>query len=115
MLSNDKNIETIHDLIIEVRDYLDLQKDLLQVTAVEKVVRLLSALVLTIVLAFFLLLVIIFFSFAAAYGLALLLPTPLAFLAIAGVYVLLFILAYAKRRAWIERPLVRTFADILTT
>lgn len=114
MLSNDKNIETIHDLILEVKEYLALQKDLLQLGVVEKVVRLLSALVLTVVLAFFLLLIIIFLSFAAAHGLALLVPTPLAFLVVAGVYVCLFCLVYAKRRTWIERPLVKTFADILT-
>ena len=36
------------------------------------------------------------------------------FLAVAGFYLLLFILVYAKRKAWIQRPLVKLFAEILT-
>lgn len=115
MFSTDKNVDTVRELIEALRQYVAFQKDLLQVNAVEKAVRLLTAVVLTAALSFLLLLVVIFLSFAAAWGLCQVVAQPLAFLAVAVAYALLFILVYAKRHAWIERPLVRAFADILTT
>jgi len=114
MFSNDKNIETLADLIEKLKEYIGLQKDLLQLNAIEKTVRILTLLVLTIVLSFFALLVVIFLSFAAAEALALIMPSPLAYLIIAAIYFVLFILVYNKRHTWIERPLVSMFADILT-
>lgn len=114
MFSNDKNIENLAVLTEKIKDYIGLQKDLLQLNAVEKTVRVLTLLVLTIILSFFALLVVIFLSFAAAEALALIIPTPLAYLVIAAVYFVLFIMVYAKRQTWIQRPLVKLFADILT-
>lgn len=114
MFSTDKNIDTLARLIETVKDYVGLQKDLLQLNVVTKTARVLTLLLLTIILSFFLLLLVIFLSFAAAFALSSFMPTALAFLTIAGAYFLLFVLFYAKRSQWIERPLIRFFADILT-
>lgn len=114
MFSTDKNIDTLAQLVKSVKDYIGLQKDLLQLNAVTKTAHVLTLLLLFVILSFFLLLIIIFLSFAAAFALSALMPTALAFLVVAGVYVLLLVLVYAKRNAWILQPLIRVFAGILT-
>lgn len=114
MFSNDKNIEKLALIIESLKDYIGLQKDFLQLNAIEKTVRILTFVLLAISLSFFILLFIIFLSFAGAYALGEFMPTSLAFLVVAGFYLLLFILVYAKRKAWIQRPLVKLFAEILT-
>ena len=43
MFSNDKNIETIAQLVEALKDYVELQKDYLKLDVVEKAVRLLTA------------------------------------------------------------------------
>ena len=114
MFSTDKNIEKLAHLIEMLRDYIGMQRNLLQLNALEKTVRILTMLVLTIILSFFLLLIVIFLSFAGAFALSTVMHTALAFLTVAGVYVLLFVLVLANRKAWIQRPLVKLFAGILS-
>lgn len=114
MFSNDKNIENLAQLIRSVKDYIGLQKDLLQLNAVTKTAHVLTLLLLAIILSFFLLLVIIFLSFAAAFALSALMPTALAFLTIAGIYFALLFIVYANRQSWIQRPLIKLFANILS-
>lgn len=101
MFSNDKNIEKLALIIESIKDYIGLQKEFLQLSAVEKIVRLLTFVLLAIILSFFILLFIIFLSFAAAYALSDIMPTYAAFLTVAGFYLLLFMLISAKRKAWI--------------
>lgn len=115
MFSNDKNIEKLAQLIEKVKEYLGMQQELLQLNTIDKVVRILTTLVLTIILSFFLLLVVIFLSFSAAFALAAVMPSALAFLTVAAVYLLLFILVYSNRRKWIQEPLIRMFANLLTS
>lgn len=114
MFSTDQNIDKLAQLIKSVKDYVGLQKDLLQLNAVTKTAQVLTLLLLAIILGFFLLLIVIFLSFAAAYALSSFMPSALAFLVIAGVYTVLFFVTYAKRKAWILRPLTHLFAGILT-
>lgn len=115
MFSTDKNIETISQLIKSLKDYIKLQKDLLQLNVVTKFARILTVLFLGVVFSLLLLLVIIFLSFAAVYALSTMMPTALAFLCIAGAYALLSVIIYYNRKNWIEGPLIRLFADILTS
>lgn len=114
MFSNDKNIEKLALIIESIKDYIGLQKEFLQLSAIEKTVRLLTFVLLAIILSFFILLFIIFLSFAAAYALTGVMPAAMAFLTVAGFYLLLFMLVYAKRKAWIQKPLIKLFAEILT-
>lgn len=114
MFSTDKNIDTLAQLVKSVKDYIGLQKDLLQLNAVTKTAHVLTLLLLFVILSFFLLLIIIFLSLAVAFALSSIMPTALAFLTIAGVYMLLLILVYAKRKTWILQPLIHLFAGILT-
>lgn len=113
MFSNDKNIDSLAQIIVSIKDYIGLQKELLQLNAVTKIAHLLSILLLSVILAFFILLITIFLSFAVAFTLAAYMPTALAFLIVAGGYFLLLLLVYSNSDKWIKRPLLRLFADIL--
>lgn len=115
MFSNDKNIEDLAKLVEKTKEYVELEKKLFQLNAMEKTVRVLSVLLLTIILGFFALLVIIFLSFTVANALIELMHPALAYFTIAAFYILLFILFYVKRATWIQRPLIKLFAEILTT
>ena len=49
MISSDKNIESIGQLISELKDYYLLQKEFVQLDVIDKTVRIVTALVLAIV------------------------------------------------------------------
>ena len=85
MFSTDKNIETIAQLIEVVRHYIGLQTKYMKLDVIDKIVRLLTALV----------------------GIA------AAFACIAGAYFAVLLLFVIFRKKWIERPLVRFLASML--
>lgn len=114
MFSNDKNVETIGQLVEVLKHYIGLQSEYMKLDVVDKVVRLLTAITMTVVLLGLFLIAIIYLSFAAAYGLAGLTGnTALAFCVVAGVYLFILILFIIFRHQWIERPLVKFLASIL--
>lgn len=114
MFSSDKNIETIAELVESIKQYLELQKGIVQLNVVDKVVRLLTWLALTIILSFFVLLIVIALSFAVVCALSLVMPPYAAYLIMAAFYIILFLLVITNRKSWIERPIVRMLAGILT-
>lgn len=115
MFSTDNNIETLAQLIEALKEYLSLQKEYIQINTIEKVIRLITVLLLFVVLSFIFMFIIILLSFAAVYWLAeSYLSLPQAFCAVALCYLFFFAIIYNKRVAWIQRPLVKVFADILT-
>lgn len=70
MFSNDKNIESIAQLVEVLKHYIGLQTEYLKLDVVDKVVRLLTAITMCVVLVGLLVLAIIYLSFATAYALA---------------------------------------------
>ena len=113
MFSNDKNIETIAQLIEAVKDYVELQKDYLKLDVIDKAVRLLTAASLFVVAFLFLLAIMLYVSFAAIYWMSPYTGTAEAFAIMGGIYVLLLLLVFIFKRRIIERPLVKCFANIL--
>ena len=113
MFSNDQNIETIGQLVEALKQYIGLQREYIKLDVIEKVVRLITAITLTAVLALFLLLICIYLSFAAAYALAPLVGTAWAFVIVAAFYLVIFLLLMAFRKQWIERPVVKFLASLL--
>jgi uncharacterized membrane protein len=113
MFSNDRNIETIGQLVEVLKHYIGLQSEYVKLNIVEKVVRLLTAATIGIIIVVLLLLTLIYLSFAAAYALEPLTGLGGAFCIIGGVYLLLLILCLIFRKRWIERPLVRFLASLL--
>lgn len=113
MLSSDKNVETIAQLIEAMKHYLGLQTEYVKLDVIEKVVRLLKAATLILLLSVILLFVLLFASIGLALWLSPALGCVGAFFVVAGIYALILLVIYTFRRPWIERPLVRRLARLL--
>ncbi len=113
MFSNDKNIETIGQLVEVIKHYIGLQSEYVKLDVVEKVVRVLTALIMAGVLAFLLILMLIYVSFAVAYALAPLTGLVGAFAIVAAFYFVVLVLFIIFRKPWIEKPLVHFLASLL--
>jgi hypothetical protein len=113
MLSSDKNVESIAQLVESVKSYVGLQGEYLKLDVVEKVVRLTTALTLAIVLLLLGVAFLFYLSFACVYWLEPVTGKALAFFLIALFFLVLLALVYLNRKTWIEQPLVRFLASIL--
>ena len=113
MLSSDKNVESIAQLIEILKHYLGLQSEYVKLDAIDKVVRLLTAATLAILFFFITIAVLMYFSFAIAFWLSTYIGLTKAFLIVSAFHLLIFILFIVCRKAWIEKPLVRFLASIL--
>lgn len=113
MLSNDKNIETITQLVEMVKHNFELRKEYAKLDVVEKVVRLLSAIALAVTLAIILAILLFFLSTAFAVWLSQYTGLSFALLTVAGIYLVLLLMVYGSRKSWIERPLVKYLSKML--
>ncbi|MBQ8158082.1 MAG: phage holin family protein [Prevotella sp.] len=113
MLSSDKNVETIAQLIEVLKNYWGLHTEYLKLTVIDKVVRLLTAVAVAIVFVIILVAVLLFFWLSVGFWLANYIGTAAAFFSVMGAHLLLIIVFYLFRKSWIERPLVRFLADLL--
>lgn len=113
MFSNDKNIETIGQLVEAIKQYIGLRGEYIKLNLVDKVVRILTIATISVIIAILLMLTLIYFSFAVAYALAPIMGHALAFGTVAAAYFIILLLCVANRKRWIERPLVRLLASIL--
>ena len=113
MLSSDKNVETIAQLIEVLKHYLGLQKEYLKLDVIDKVVRLLTAATLAIVFILIIIAVLMYASFAFAFWLATFTGAANAFIVVGGFHLLIFILFVLFRKPWIEKPLVHFLASLL--
>ena len=113
MLSSDKNVETIAQLVEVLKHYLGLQKEYVKLDVIDKVVSLLTAAALTIIFVLIMMAVLMYLSVAAAFWLSNYVGTATAFLIIGCVHILIFIVFFIYRKPWIEKPLVRFLAGLL--
>jgi len=113
MLSSDKNVESIAQLVEVLKQYLDLQKEFLKLNVIEKVVQLVTALTIAIVFILLAGAVLFYLSFALAHWMAPLTGLGMAFFLVALLYLALLLVVFLNRKVWIERPLVRFLANTL--
>ncbi len=113
MLSSDKNVETIAQLIEVLKHYLGLQTEYAKLDAIDKVVRLLTAAALAIVFILIIIAVLMYFSFAFAFWLANYTGMATAFFIVSALHLLIFILFVIFHKAWIQKPLVHFLAALL--
>jgi hypothetical protein len=113
MFSNDRNIETIAQLVEAIKHYIGLQGEYVKLDVTDKIVRILTVFSMTVILSVLLAFILIYLSFAVAYALSPLLGTAGGFCAVALFYLIIFILFLFCRKKWIEKPLVRFLANIL--
>ena len=113
MLSSDKNVETIAQLVETLKNYIGLQKEFVKLDVIEKVVHLVTAVAIAIV---FILLggaVLFYLSFAVIHWLAPYTGLAMAYFIVAVAFLILIIFVFANRKAWIEQPLVRFLTSTL--
>lgn len=113
MLSSDKNVENIAQLVEVLKNYIGLQKEYVKLDVIDKVVKLVTALTIAIVFIILGIAVLFYLSFAIVHWLEPLTGLGLAYFLIAMLFLILIILVCVYRKAWIERPLVRFLADTL--
>ncbi|MBP5340258.1 MAG: phage holin family protein [Prevotella sp.] len=113
MLSSDKNVETLTQLIEMLKHNFELRTEYAKLDATEKIVRLLSAGTLAVLLLMIFTATMLFVSLAAAWWLSQFMGLTAAFLCVAGFYALALVVCYLCRKAWLERPLVKFLARIL--
>ena len=113
MLSSDKNIETLAQLIEQLRSYTVLQTEYVKLDVIEKVVRLLTAAALAIILFVIIMGVLLFAAFGLASWLSSMIGWTGALFAVSGLGLLMLFVVLAFRRSWIERPLVSFLASLL--
>ena len=105
MFSSDKNIDIIGKLIEIARHYLKLQGEYIKLGAIDKTVRLVTALII--------ILVLIFMSLAVTVALAHLVGYGWAFCIVGIFYFLAFIIFMLFKKQLIERPLVKFLTTLL--
>lgn len=108
MFANDKSIESLEQLFIELKRYIGLQKEYVRLELVEKLTLLFSGLVLTLILITLGMMALFYFSFTPAYILAPFVGGLTVSYAIITVFILLLLLSiYLLRKQLIVKPLVR--------
>lgn len=112
MISSDKNIETIAQLVESAKHYIGIQSEYVKLDVIEKVVRLLTVGTISFLVLLLVLLMLTYLSFALAYGLGAHIGMVWSFVLVAGIYLALLVLLLFKRRQWIEKPLVRFLANL---
>lgn len=113
MFSSDKNVETIGQLVEVLKHYIGLRSEYMKLDAADKVVRLLTALIIGSLLLALLALALIYLSFAAAFAMADYVGLAPAFCIVAVAYLLILVLFILFRHQWIEKPLVKFLASLL--
>ena len=113
MLGTGKYTEDIREIILEVKNYLNLQKKYLAIDAAEKATVILSAVAIAAICILLSSTLLLFCTFALAYWIGDLLDSlPLGFLAMAIFIAGLLLLFYSKRKAWVIQPLARMMAQL---
>lgn len=113
MLGTGKYTEDIKEIILEVKHYLNLQKKYLAIDAAEKTTAILSAVAIAAICILLGTIILLFCTFALAYWIGDLLNSlPLGFLTMALIVILLLLLFYCKRNAWVIQPLARMTAKL---
>ena len=113
MLSSDKNVESIGQLVEALKEYVGLQKEYLELNVIEKIVKLVTALTMAIVFVLLGVAVLFYLTFALVYWIAPFIGHGLAFFLVALAFLGLLVLVCMFRKKWIEQPLVRFLANTL--
>ena len=113
MFPNDKSIETLQQLFIEVKKYLALQKRYTQLEIAEKLTILLSTLILVLVIIILSMVALFYLSFILAYLLAHLLGSiVISFALITCAILILIVAVYALRKNLIINPMAKFIANL---
>ena len=104
--------EALNKAVGEVQTYLETSKEYLKLQAFKMTMQLMSSLAKVLLVGLFALLALLFLSYSVALGLgAWMGSATYGFLAMGGIYILIFIVAYLLRKR-VEAPLLRHFSHL---
>lgn len=113
MFSSDRNIETISQLIVEIKRYVELRAECLQIDFVSKMSRLFTAIILFVVLFMLSALAVMFMSMTAATAIAPIVGgLAIAYAIIVIAYIMIGIIVFYNRKKWIEAPIAGFLAEL---
>ncbi len=113
MFSGKKDIDSMHKLFLELKNYLELQKRFVMLDAAEKLTVLLSAIAIGAVALILISMLLLFATFALAYYIGDLLHSlPLGFALIAIFLGVLLLFFYINRNKFVIQPLARLMASL---
>ena len=114
MFANDKTIDNLQNLFMEVKKYIDLQKDYVKLDITHKLTILLSTLILILVLIVLGMIALLYLSFTLVYILE---PhvggLTISYAIITGGILLMGILIYGLRKRLIIQPLTNFLVNLL--
>lgn len=114
MFANDKTIDNLQSLFMEVKKYIDLQKDYVKLDITHKLTILLSTLILILVLIVLGMIALLYLSFTLVYILE---PhvggLTISYAIITGGILLMGILIYGLRKRLIIQPLTKFLVNLL--
>lgn len=100
-------------LLADCRSYLNTRYDLLRLSLLEKMSKILGLILLALVVVLLVFTVLSFGALALVFVLAQWLPLWASFLIIGSIFLLLMVLAVVFRKQWFVNPLVCTLSKIL--
>lgn len=113
MFADDKSIQTLKQLAVEFRKYLELQKEYTRLEVTEKLTILLSTLIVVLLVICLGMVALFYLSFTLVWLLAPLVGgSVMSFFLIACANVLLIMLVLIFRRQWIVNPMTRFLAGL---
>lgn len=108
MFSSSKSIESIGKLFLEFKNYLELQKEYVKLSAAEKLTVMASAIIIVSVMLVLGAITLLFLTFALAYFLGNALGSlPVGFSLIALLVLIFMGIFYANRNRFVIQPLAR--------
>jgi len=113
MISSDKNVETIAQLIDSLKNWAGVKAEYLKIDAADKGVRILAALIFIMLFLFFMFSISILLSIAIAMAISQFTGMAWAFVIMAVFYLILFLMLVIFRKQWVVNPLVKFFSLML--
>lgn len=113
MFSKERNIESLRQLFLEFKHYVELQKKYIAFATTEKLTLLLSTIAIAIVCMVFIALILLYLTFALAYYLGDLTGSlPLGFACIGSLLLLILLIFYFNRKRWVILPIAHFMVNL---
>lgn len=113
MFSSDKNISIIGKLIELAKHYIGLQNEYLRLDVIDKIVRLITALIIVAALSLIIILILIFLSLSVVVALSGSMGFAWAFCTVGLFYFVAFLVFLFFKEKLIEKPLVKFLTTLL--
>ena len=114
MFSGRKNIEGIQRLFLELKNYIELQKEYVKLDAAEKLTVVLAVALIVLVLVLLGSIILLFVTFGLAFQIGDALGNvPLGFFIVAGALLALALFFYLNRNKLVIQPVARFFTRLI--